>query len=94
MRGTHPVPHSVNKNITIIDMPTALQLSQLINNSKTIVCRSGYSTLMDLHHLQKTSCILIPTPGQEEQVYLANYWREKFGAKVIQQTDLASFSFD
>ena len=49
---------------------------------------------MDLHHLQKTGCILIPTPGQHEQVYLANYWHQKFGAEVIQQKDLASFSFD
>lgn len=93
VRGTRPLPHSVNKNITIIDLPTALQLSQLIVNSKTIVCRSGYSTLMDLHHLEKKECILIPTPGQDEQVYLANYWKQKFGARVIQQKDLKTFEF-
>jgi uncharacterized protein (TIGR00661 family) len=94
VRGTKQVlTLSTNKNITITDMPTALQLSQLINNSKMVVSRSGYSTLMDLHHLQKTDCILIPTPGQEEQVYLANYWRQKFGSKVIQQKVLESFKF-
>jgi uncharacterized protein (TIGR00661 family) len=82
---------SVNKNVTIIDLPNANELSQLISKSKTIVCRSGYSTLMDLHYLHKTNFILIPTPGQHEQVYLANYWEQKFGAKVIDQKDLASF---
>lgn len=83
----------VNGNIKIIDMPSVLQLSQLICNSKVIACRSGYSTLMDFHHLQKTNCILIPTPWQDEQVYLANYWQQKFGSKVIQQKDLSLFKF-
>ena len=93
VRGTNLEQKSfVNKNVTIIDLPSAKELSQFICNSKTIVCRSGYSTLMDLHHLQNTNCILIPTPGQYEQVYLANYWKKKFGAKVINQKDLASFS--
>lgn len=93
VRGMYPIPHSINKNITTIDLPGALQLSQLINNSKTVVCRSGYSTLMDLHQLQKKECILIPTPGQDEQLYLAGYWKRKFGARVIEQKDLESFEF-
>ncbi len=93
VRGSKQILNStLNDNIALIDMPDALHLSQLISNSKTIVCRSGYSTLMDLHHLQNTNCILIPTPGQHEQVYLANYWEQKFGAKVINQKDLASLS--
>jgi len=92
VRGTNLEQKSfVNKNVTIIDLPSAKELSKFICNSNTIVCRSGYSTLMDLHHLQNTNCILIPTPGQHEQVYLANYWEQKFGAKVIDQKDLASF---
>lgn len=82
-----------NKNVTVFDMPNGKELSQLITNSKTVVCRSGYSTLMDLQHLQKTSYILIPTPGQDEQEYLANYWEHKFAAKVIQQKDLPTLSF-
>jgi len=36
-----------------------------------VICRSGYSTLMDLAALGK-SAILIPTPGQTEQEYLAS----------------------
>ena len=41
-----------------------------IQKSDHVICRSGYSTLMDLAALGKTA-ILIPTPGQTEQEYLA-----------------------
>lgn len=93
VRGSKQILNStLNDNIALIDMPDALHLSQLISKSKTIVCRSGYSTLMDLHNLNKTNFILIPTPGQYEQFYLANYWKKKFGAKLIQQNDLPNFS--
>ena len=81
----------LSKNITVFDLPNSKILSQLITNSNTIVCRSGYSTLMDLHHLSKTNLILIPTPSQPEQIYLAEYWQTKFGAKNLQQSKLKDF---
>jgi UDP-N-acetylglucosamine:LPS N-acetylglucosamine transferase len=37
-----------------------------------VICRSGYSTVMDLAAL-KTNAILIPTQGQSEQEYLATH---------------------
>ena len=95
VRGTNKELKSfVNKNITITNAPSANELSQWIVNSKTIVCRSGYSTLMDLYHLRKQNCILIPTPGQEEQEYLAELWGQKTGFNVIHEKDLKSFRFD
>lgn len=94
VRGTKKELKSfINKNVRVFDMPDALELSRLIFGSTTIVCRSGYSTLMDLHHLQKKSYIFVPTPGQDEQEYLANYWKEKFSAKLLLQKDLRAFSF-
>lgn len=94
VRGTTKELKSfTNKNLTVFNAPNANELSKLIANSQTIVCRSGYSTLMDLHHLKKQNCILIPTPGQEEQEYLANYWRQKLGFKIILEKDLKSFTF-
>lgn len=48
----------------------ALQL--VINQSGIIISRSGYSTIMDVLPKGK-KCILIPTPGQAEQEYLASY---------------------
>ena len=41
-----------------------------------IICRSGYTSVMDLAALHKRA-ILIPTPGQTEQEYLAKYLMEK-----------------
>lgn len=47
-------------------------LLPLMLNAKIVVCRSGYSTIMDLATLHKKA-ILIPTPGQTEQEYLGKY---------------------
>jgi UDP-N-acetylglucosamine:LPS N-acetylglucosamine transferase len=95
VRGTDKELKSfINKNVKILNSPSANELSDLIFASKTIVCRSGYSTLMDLHHLNKQNCILIPTPGQEEQEYLAEYWSEKHGLKLIYDKDLKALKLD
>ena len=51
-----------------------------------IIGRSGYSTIMDIAALQKKS-ILIPTPGQTEQQYLANYLMKKQFAFCTAQKD-------
>ncbi len=48
------------------------ELNQVIEQSKMIISRSGYTTVMDLIKLQKKA-ILVPTPGQTEQEYLAKY---------------------
>ena len=52
------------------------ELSAILLNAKIIVCRSGYSTIMDLVALKKNA-VLIPTRGQTEQEYLAGYFKEK-----------------
>lgn len=44
----------------------------LLNRSKVVISRSGYSTIMDMCALGKKS-LLVPTPGQTEQEYLADY---------------------
>ena len=51
-------------------------LQQLILQSKVIISRSGYSTIMDLVSLGKKA-VFIPTPGQTEQEYLGRYFMEK-----------------
>lgn len=52
------------------------ELNKIIQQSKTVISRSGYTTIMDLQALHKKA-ILIPTPGQKEQEYLAKYLRQK-----------------
>lgn len=68
-------------------------LSQLIAESETVICRSGYSTLMDLHLLGKGKLIVIPTPGQTEQEYLADYWVKRFGIRKCTQNKLQGLQF-
>jgi uncharacterized protein (TIGR00661 family) len=63
------------------------QLSEHVKNADLIVCRSGYSTIMDLFKLGKRA-LLIPTPGQTEQVYLADYHVRKHGFKTCRQGNL------
>jgi uncharacterized protein (TIGR00661 family) len=46
------------------------QLEQTFNESDIVLCRSGYTTIMDLAKLNKKA-FFIPTPGQYEQIYLA-----------------------
>lgn len=50
-------------------LPTEL-LQWYMQEAKQIVCRSGYSSIMDLHTIGRKAH-LIPTPGQTEQIYLA-----------------------
>lgn len=65
----------IGKHLEIIGHLTSEDLHAAIYESKHIVSRSGYSTIMDLAALEK-SAILIPTPGQTEQEYLAKYFHE------------------
>jgi uncharacterized protein (TIGR00661 family) len=53
-----------------------------------VISRSGYSTVMDIVTLGKKS-ILIPTPGQTEQEYLAKYLSEKRISFCISQKDFS-----
>ncbi len=52
------------------------RLRELIRRSALVICRSGYSSIMDVVTMGK-SAIFIPTPGQPEQEYLARYLMEK-----------------
>ena len=57
-------------NITIYNFMKSQDLETTINQSKIILSRSGYTTIMDLAKLEKKA-FFIPTPGQYEQEYLA-----------------------
>lgn len=59
-------------HIEMISYLTGAQLSEALAQTNKVVCRSGYSTIMDLVKVQKPA-ILIPTPGQTEQEYLADH---------------------
>jgi len=67
-----------HKGTDVYNYLTREQLQKLINASETIISRSGYTSIMDLLYLQK-KVLWIPTPGQKEQEYLAQYLAEKYG---------------
>lgn len=69
-------PVEKRKNLTLIPFLQADQLNELIASAEVVICRSGYSSVMDLATLGKKA-ILIPTPGQTEQEYLAQYFYRK-----------------
>ena len=63
-------------NISFFNHLPAQELNELMSNAQVVISRSGYSTVMDIIQLGKKS-ILVPTPGQTEQEYLAAYLMQK-----------------
>ena len=66
------------KNIHYFSHLNSNELFKIMCRSKKIICRPGYSTIMDLSTLQKPAHF-IPTPGQTEQQYLAKLHGKKNG---------------
>jgi uncharacterized protein (TIGR00661 family) len=62
--------------IKIYNHLPAQALNELMLASKIIIARSGYTTVMDIATLQQKA-IFVPTPGQTEQEYLAEYLAQK-----------------
>lgn len=74
-------------NLHLISHCDARRLAGLILSARHIVCRSGYSSVMDLQGLGRRA-LLVPTPGQAEQEYLADHLRS-FGFATTTQQQLA-----
>lgn len=74
-------------NIEIFGMLNKIALEELISQSETLIIRSGYSSIMDLYYLKKPA-IIIPTPGQTEQEYLAKYHSRRDGIKSMLQNEI------
>lgn len=61
---------TIKNRITIYNYLLSTELEKEMNQSELIICRSGYSSIMDLAVLEKKA-FLIPTKNQSEQEYLA-----------------------
>lgn len=79
-----------NINIKTYGLVGSQELNALICASSTIICRAGYTSIMDLIHLNKTS-ILIPTPGQYEQKYLGKTLSKNSLFTIIDQKKLSQY---
>ena len=57
-------------NVVYYNFMNSIELEHAFNESEKVLCRSGYTTVMDLVQLEKKA-FFIPTPGQYEQEFLA-----------------------
>lgn len=86
--GENELPE-VPAGVQVFNHRPAAELNKLICCAFMVISRCGYTTVMDLLKLKK-KCILIPTPGQAEQEYLAKHlYSSKLAYTVTQQ----KFSF-
>lgn len=65
---------------------------EILNRTKLVVSRSGYSTILDLAVIG-SKALMIPTPGQVEQEYLAEYHNNKGSFYYVNQNKL-DLAFD
>ena len=81
------VPASIPPHISYHKRLSADELSTAIETASIVICRSGYSSIMDLIALNKKA-VLIPTPGQTEQEYLGQYLGKQ---KIFMVSDQKKF---
>ncbi|MGB0177089.1 MAG: glycosyltransferase [Owenweeksia sp.] len=65
-------------------------VAQLVSEARLVIGRSGYSSLMD-YYILKNKALLIPTPGQVEQEYLAKHLRDQ---KIFYAVDQGSLDLE
>lgn len=73
-------------DVTYYNFMNTRQLEQTFNESEKVLCRSGYTTIMDLVKLDKKA-FFIPTPGQYEQEYLAKKLKKEGLVPYAEQND-------
>lgn len=85
-RGTKSAPEiNTVPNIKVFDFAGDSMFQSLVHNCDLIITRAGYSTIMDLYALKK-GAVLVPTPNQPEQEYLAKWLNGKFGFMRCKQS--------
>ena len=86
VRGKIQGPPTVvkHRNITIIPWLDDKHTAAYLLGAKLIVCRSGYSSVMDMYALGVMNKVdWHPTPGQPEQEYLAEYMKSKLSCQEL-----------
>ena len=77
----------IGDRITVHDFLDRARQGEMMNRAQMVVCRSGYTTVMELAELGKKA-LLIPTPGQTEQEYLGRYYAQRGYFHCVSQYDL------
>ena len=73
---------------TCISYVSTEEKAELMNRAKCVICRSGYTTMMELAELGKDRALLVPTPGQTEQEYLSGYYEQMGWYHSVEQRHL------
>lgn len=85
--GGAAIQTSEYPSLTVYNHLASDDLQFAIQSAEWVLCRSGYTTIMDLVQLQQRA-ILVATPGQTEQVYLAQHLYEKKMFFSVEQSKL------
>jgi predicted glycosyltransferase len=96
VRGLPGIPFQpaiTSTTVEIFNHLPANQLAELMQQAEWVICRSGYSSIMDLVELDQQA-ILIPTPRQAEQIYLAEHLKRNRLFRVVRQEEWNSIKLD
>jgi len=83
--GNEEIEH-VSEKCTIVNHLAGNEMQKAFEESEFIISRSGYTTVMELLSMQKKA-LLIPTPGQTEQEYLAKHLMQQGWCYSCKQDD-------
>ncbi len=83
---SYQLPEKKSPCIEYRNMLSGKALEDAIRDSAVVVCRAGYSTLCDVVAMGKRA-VIVPTPGQTEQEYLAGRLDGNLGFRSLMQDD-------
>ena len=83
--GSFP-EREIRGNLEIVSFMDSGGLRKAMGESEILVCRSGYSSVMDLLVLGRRA-VLVPTPGQTEQEHLGKWLDSRGWFRVVRQQD-------
>ena len=83
---SHDMLSDIPENVSMFNHVDDEMFVKLVNSAENVICRGGYSSLMDLVRLDRTA-YLVPTPGQTEQEYLARHLAEERCFNWCRQSD-------
>jgi UDP:flavonoid glycosyltransferase YjiC (YdhE family) len=89
--SNHAKPEQTGR-CRIIPYASTRDKEKFMNRAQCIICRSGYTTMMEIAELGKRHALFIPTSGQTEQEYLSWYYEKQrwFHSQSQYRLDLAA----
>ncbi|MEK7394070.1 MAG: hypothetical protein AAB214_16030 [Fibrobacterota bacterium] len=87
-----PLGNFAESGLVVVPHLATPDLARALVGAQEIICRGGYSTVMDLAALGilDERCLFVPTPGQTEQEYLARNLALTHKTRTISVSELGS----